>query len=196
MAAPAASTICRLDSPFRKTSVVPATDVLSVALSSPVLMSVSLAPVTVAVLLITSVPMTVDESTVNVTVSVALAPAARSWVQVPSEAVVSTKLPALGTAESRVTPLGKVRSSLRVTPVASEGPALKAVTVYTRLPAPEPAMTVPTDSVLLTWMSTSGVSVSVSVALSLVASGSVTLDTLAVLARLPVALGSTVPVAA
>src|SRR5262249_61612688 len=54
-----------------------------------------------------------------------------------------------------VTPAGKVRPWLSTTPDASDGPALATVTVYARLPAPEPAITASADSVVVTTRSTS-----------------------------------------
>src|SRR5262245_45566946 len=118
-------------------------------------------------------PLTAAAATVATTVSVALAPEARlPTFQAPSGAVVMTNVPWLGVTESMVTPAGNVRSSMSVTPDASDGPALVTVMTYVRLPAPEPATTL-AGPVLVTTRSTSVSTVVVVVAVLLPGVGSV-----------------------
>ena len=87
--------------------------------------SVSLTAVTAAVLLIVFVPVAVEAAAVTTTVSVSEAPEAKApTVQVGAEKVV----PALGVVETKDAPEGSVKASLKVTPVALEGPLLVTVT--------------------------------------------------------------------
>src|SRR6476646_1120194 len=103
------------------------------------------------------------------------------------------QVPWLALMAPRLKPAGKV--SVRVTAVASEGPALVTVMVYVTVV--EPATTVVSESVLVTARSATGAAVSVSVAWSLAVLPAVVPaggPTVAVLTRSAVSDGRAVPV--
>ena len=101
------------------------TEVLSVEESFPESESVSVTAVTAAVLLIVFVPVAVEDAAVTTTVKVAEA----ADVRVPTVHVDAEKdVPPLGVVETKAAPEGKVKASLKVTPVASDGPLFVTVT--------------------------------------------------------------------
>ena len=131
-------------------------DVLTVAVSSSVWYRLWLEPATFAVLRITFVPLAAEPDTVSTTVSVALAPWSRfPTFHVPSGVLVRLqRVPLLGVTDTNVTPLGSVKSSLNVTPVAFTGPRFVTVTRYVRFLIPEPAKTGFAETVFTTSKST------------------------------------------
>ena len=126
MPAPEPATTGSIDSvPVTAKSTSRVTEVLSVEESFPELESVSVTAVTATVLLIVFVPVAAVVAAVTTTVKVAEAPEARApTVHVGAEKLV----PPLGVVETKVTFDGTVRDSLKVTPVASDGPLFVTVT--------------------------------------------------------------------
>jgi hypothetical protein len=162
---------------------------VSVALSSDGSGSVVLPPPIVTVLLSDVVAV---GSTVAVSVNVAVPPTARSTTALMSPLPPAGHVDPALAAQVQVAPVSDAgRRSWTTAPTEADGPALVATIVYV---TGVPGTDVAAPSVFVTDRSAVGTSVSVSVAESLPATGSVTPTgavTVAVLTRLPVASGST-----
>ena len=107
-------------------SAAVSTEVVSAAVSLAALVSVASTAVSAASLPTTFVPGAVEGPTVNTSVRVSLSPAGKSptvQVSAPSQDVEPP-----GMTESRVTPAGKARVSVRTTPEALDGPRFSTLT--------------------------------------------------------------------